>query len=70
MKTFKIDGYHVVLSKIRNVYPVASYNEKETLFEWGFKYDDGFYEQFIYDKKDNANRDHDKFVTALSITKE
>lgn len=59
---FEIDGYHVVLNHVQNVYPV----EKEKFYYvWGFKYVTGIFEFFSYKTKKEAREVHDKFVVTL-----
>ncbi len=44
---FEVDGYHIVLAHVQNVYPV----EKDKFYyEWGFKYTTGIFEFFTYIK--------------------
>uniref|UniRef100_A0A6M3JGI8 Thiol oxidase n=1 Tax=viral metagenome TaxID=1070528 RepID=A0A6M3JGI8_9ZZZZ len=61
--TFEIDGYHVVLPHIQNVYPV----EKElNYYHWGFKYLSQVFEYFSYQTKDEAEKIHNAFIKALN----
>ena len=60
---FEIDGYHVVLNYVQNVYPV----EKDKFYyEWGFKYTTGIFEFFSYKTKKEAIQIHNAFVKALN----
>ena len=61
--TFEIDGYHVVLPHIQNVYPV----EKELdHYYWGFKYISQVFEYFSYREKNEAEKVHAAFTEALN----
>ena len=65
MKTlFEIDGYHVVLSKIQNVYPVEM---ELNYYYWGFKFTSQIFEYFSYLTKEEADKAHDAFIDALNI---
>ncbi len=60
---FEIEGYHVVLPHIQNIYPV----EKELdHFYWGFKYTSQVFEYFSYRTEEEAKKVHDLFVEALN----
>lgn len=59
----KIQGYVVILHHVRCVYPVANCKAG---WEWGFKFSDGFYENFVYKDKSEAHRACAEFVKALS----
>ena len=61
---FEIDGYHVVLSYVQNVYPV----EKDKFYYgWGFKYINGIFEFFSYKTRKEAIQIHDAFINALNL---
>ena len=60
---FEIDGYHVVLNHVQNVYPAA---KEKFYYEWGFKYITGVFEFFSYETMEEAQEVHDKFVIALN----
>lgn len=64
LATFEIEGYHVVLPYVQNIYPV----EKQKLcYEWGFKYTTGIFESFSYKTKKEAQEIHDGFISALNL---
>ncbi len=58
---FSIDGFLVVLSSVRNIYPVKD----KDFYEWGFKYTDGSQEFFSYKTKKEAVKIHKEFVKAV-----
>ena len=60
---FVIRGFVVVVPHVRNVYPVE---KTDTGWEWGFKFADGFYEQFAYLKEQDAAEDRAALLKALS----
>lgn len=62
--THEIYGYLVVLPHVRNVYP-AEEEYGERLWHWGFKYTDGFFENFVYRSYKLAVKDRKAFVEAL-----
>ena len=65
MKTlFEIDGYHVILENIQNVYPVEK-DKKNWI--WGFKFKSQIFEFFYYETKKEAEKVHDAFITALEL---
>ena len=60
---FEIEGYHVVLEYVQNVYPVG---KDKFYWEWGFKYCSGIFEFFSYKTKGEAVKVHDNFVEAIN----
>lgn len=63
--THEIEGYLVVLAHVRNVYPVEE-ERGDRLWYWGFKYADGFFENFVYRNKKKAERARAEFIASLS----
>ena len=61
---FEIDGYHVVLHHVQNIYPVEP---DKFYWHWGFKYISGVFEFFIYQSKEDADKIHDAFLNALNL---
>ena len=59
---FEVDGYHIVLVHVQNVYPVEKY---KFYYEWGFKYTTGIFEFFAYKTKKEAVQIHNAFLDAL-----
>lgn len=61
--THEIQDYTPVIPKIQNIYPVEEV--RQIGWEFGFKYDSGVFEFFIYKTKSQAEFDRLKLLVAI-----
>lgn len=63
MTTYQIHGFVIVLAHVLCVYPIEDNDDLGCSF--GFKFTNGFYEQFAFKTMEDAQRVRKEFVAAI-----